>query len=79
MDGQSFWKVSAVPSIVAKLKRRMQEFDPSQLELEAPWETWEADAKYRDAQRGALKARIDQANAIYDDLVKRTATSSDRQ
>ncbi|MBI4166189.1 MAG: CehA/McbA family metallohydrolase [Acidobacteria bacterium] len=81
VDGQSFWKRSEVPSIVAKLKSQMQEIlRPNPLETEATegYETQETFAKYWDAQQGLLKERIDQANAIYDDLVRRAAAPSDQ-
>lgn len=79
VDGQHFWKRSEVPSIVAKLKSTMEEiFSPNQLEMTEPWEAGEPFTRYWKAQQGALKERIDQANALYDDLVRRAARSADQ-
>lgn len=74
VDGQSFWKPTAVPTIVAKLKMAMRallsERHPEETES---WETRDIDQGHWSAQRGPLKARIDQAIALYDDLERRAA------
>lgn len=75
VDGQRFWKRSAVPAIAAKLKAQMREIlNPNQLETTEAWETREPFAKYWLEQQEALKERVHQANAIYDDLVKLAMT-----
>jgi len=81
VDGQRFWKPSAVPSIVAKLKSQMSEVlkpNPTE-EGGEEWLTMQAAVTQQwNAQWDALKARIDQASAIYDDLVKRALSSNER-
>lgn len=74
VDGESSWKPSAVPSIVARLKSQMQEIlELNPREGGAEWESYEPIKKHWGAQRGALEARIKQANVIYDDLESRAA------
>lgn len=82
VDGQSFWKPAAVPSIVAKLKGRMHELlGPWRAELLEAWETQRMDAEYWKPQQSALRERISQAASIYDELERRAlageAASSD--
>jgi len=40
-----------------------------------PWEPRETDARYWNVQRSVLKERVAQANALYDELLKRSAAS----
>lgn len=76
VDGQSSWKPSDVPSIVAKLKSQMQEvLNSDQQETTEAWEAQEPFSRNWDAQQGLLRERIEQANAIYNDLAKRAAAS----
>ena len=77
VDGEGFWKRSEVPSIVAKLKQKMQELlSSNQVETCCePWEPRETDARYWNVQRSVLKERVAQANALYDELLKRSAAS----
>jgi hypothetical protein len=78
VDGQSFWKRSEVPSIVAMLKTKMQTvFQPSEADMEEGEEAQKAFAAYWEGQQGFLKARIERASAFYDELVRRDAASSD--
>jgi len=75
VDGQSFWKRAEVPSIVAKLKSQMQAIvAPNQLETTEAWEAQTPFSRYWEGQSGALKERIDRANAIYDELAKRASS-----
>jgi hypothetical protein len=74
VDGHSFWKAAAVPSIVGQMKRRMREvLGPRPPDETEEWETQEADAKYWDAEQEALTERIARADALYADLLKRAA------
>ncbi len=77
VDGESFWKPSEVPSIVAKLKEKMQEVlvKPRQPDTTEPWDTSEVFDKHWEAQQCLLRERIEQADAIYDELVKRAGRS----
>jgi hypothetical protein len=79
VDGQPFWKQSEVSSIVARLKASMAimlasevpEDDNEELESTKPLaEVWHTN-------EGMLKARVDQANAKLEELMKRAAGSSD--
>jgi hypothetical protein len=76
VDGEKFWKRSAVRSIVEKLKLRMQEiFTAGRLDGTDPYETRETFAKHWDTEQSALRERADQASAMYDDLVKGAAAA----
>jgi len=74
VDGQGFWKPSAVPSIVRGLK-----LDLEKLVAPETWEKpeWGGASEYTtttllwDSQKGLLKQRIDQVMPIYEDLVNR--------
>jgi hypothetical protein len=75
VDGNSFWKPSEVPSIVAKLKGAVRGIlGPRTPEGTEPWETQEVDAKYWDIEQPLLKDRVAEAVARYDALVKRAAS-----
>jgi hypothetical protein len=77
VDGQSFWKPSAVPAIVAGLKSKMQEaLKPNQTEpnweCESPWPTA---ANNWNEQMSALEKRISKATALYDALARSAKTA----
>lgn len=76
VDGQTFWKPAEVPAIAARLKKKMREFlEARRPERTESWETEQVENRYRDAQQPLLRERIGQANAMYDDLAKRAASS----
>lgn len=79
VDGKSFWKPAVVPAIVAKLKAGMQHLlEPREPEGTEYWETQDVDTEHWAAQQAPLRQRIEQAGAIYDELVKRAAMAADR-
>jgi hypothetical protein len=72
VDGQSFWKPSAVPAIVAQLRHELREVlkPPSeQLQVET-WDAQDQDPKYWQAQEPFLRRRVEEANLLYDRLVR---------
>lgn len=77
VDGQSFWKPSAVPEIVSKLKSRMLEIlSPDAPETTEAYEAQKPFSKYWEEQKDLLKQRVDQANAVYDDLLARATAGT---
>lgn len=74
VDGRSFWKPSAVPGIVARLKEDLQKVlvppqdyaDPIEM-----WDTHDADLKQWEAQQELLQQRVQRARDAYDDLARR--------
>lgn len=79
VDGQRFWKPSVMPGIVARMKAPMQELlETGPRETNActqGWYTQEKVLEYWKEQKAALKQRIDQASALYDDLLRRAAAN----
>lgn len=78
VDGQGFWKPSAVPQIVERLKKSLEralvpesEHPQECCEL---WDTQEPTQRSWDAQKGPLKQRIEQVIPIYDRLVSQAKT-----
>jgi len=77
VNGDNFWKRSAVRGIVAKMKGKMEEIF-AQPEGDFTWEVGMGGefVEHWNAQRSALRQRVDQAEAEYDDLLKRVAESA---
>jgi hypothetical protein len=80
VDGQPFWKTAAVPDLVKEQRQLLQDLvnapvDPMG-DLEA-WETVDVLARQWERQRFLLRARVEQADAKYADILKRvTGTTS---
>ena len=79
VDGQPFWKTAAVPELVKEQRQLLQDLlngpvDPMG-DLEA-WETVDLLARQWERQRFLLRARVDQADAKYADILKRVSGST---
>lgn len=70
VNDQSFWKPSAAPAIVFKLKQDLLQPLSEQDEIET-WDTHDPDSKVWKSQRPLLQARVAQAAALYDNLLQR--------
>jgi len=71
VNGQSFRKLSAVPTIVTELKQELHDLlkPPSeQFEIES-WDTQDPDSKYWNSQRALLEKRVAEVTALYDELL----------
>jgi len=76
VDGQTFWKPSAVPSIVARMKTDLQKVLVSPRENpdpDEPWDRAEPDMATWDVQKVFLEQKVAQATALYDKLSSRAA------
>jgi hypothetical protein len=79
VDGEPFWKTAAVPQLVKEQRQYLQELlnapvDPMG-DLEA-WETVDVLARQWERQRFLLRARVDQADAKYLEILKRVSGST---
>jgi hypothetical protein len=79
VDGQPFWKSAAVPELVKEQRQLLQDLlnapvDPMG-DLEA-WETVDLLARQWERQRFLLRARVDQADARYLEILKRVSGST---
>lgn len=79
VDGQPFWKTSAVPELVKEQRQYLQELltapvDPMG-DLEA-WETVDVLARQWERQRFLLRPRVDQADAKYQSILKQASGST---
>jgi hypothetical protein len=79
VDGQPFWKTAAVPDLVKEQRQLLQDLvnapvDPMG-DLEA-WETVDVLARQWERQRFLLRARVDQADAKYADILRRVSGST---
>lgn len=71
VDGQPFWKPSAVPKIVEGLKTDMQKMiNADRVEVEN-WDTDEPDGKTWPILKPLLEKRVDEVTLLYDALVKK--------
>jgi hypothetical protein len=74
VDGQPFWNPRAVPQRVKEQKQHLQDLLTAQVDpmgdLEA-WETVDVLARQWERQRNQLRARVDEADAKYNDILKR--------
>jgi hypothetical protein len=75
VDGQSFWKPSAVPSIVQRLKEDMANLMAPETGDGEETGTRETAVTLWDLQKDLLKKRIDEVMPIYDDLVAKATTA----
>ena len=74
VDGKSFWKPSAVPSIVEALKGFMAmviNLPPGTIPPPEPWESREQTISLWPSQKLLLQQRIDEVIPFYDDLAER--------
>lgn len=72
VDGQSFWKPSAVSAIVGRLKQQMEQLMAAETGIETQnWETREPTLRLWGSQKVLIKQRIDQVMPIYEQLVER--------
>lgn len=75
VDDEPTWKAEAVPSIVAELRGRVQRIltDPIDTPIAGnePWETRLTLADQWLLQQPMLKARVDAADALYQQLLDR--------
>ena len=79
VDGQPFWKTAAVPELVKQQRQLLQDLlnapvDPMG-DLEA-WETVDVLARQWERQRFLLRARVEQADARYVEILKRASGST---
>ena len=74
VDGQPFWNPRNVPQRVKEQKQHLQDLLTAQVDpmgdLEA-WETVDVLARQWERQRNQLRARVEEADAKYDDILKR--------
>jgi hypothetical protein len=71
VDGQSFWKPSAVPSIVQDLKQGLAKLTAPETSEEEEWDLRETTQRLWDSQKELLKQRVDHVMPIYDQLILR--------
>jgi hypothetical protein len=70
VDGRGFWKPSAVPGIVDRIKKDMEQLLAAETgEDTQNWETREPTLRLWDSQKELLKHRIDEVMPVYDALV----------
>lgn len=68
VDGERFWKRDAVPSIVARMKRKLQGvLESEQTEMTGGGEAF---ARHWDAQKSQLEQRVQKAEMAYDELAR---------
>lgn len=79
VDGQPFWKTAAIPELVKEQRQLLQDLVTAPVDpmgdLEA-WETVDVLARQWERQRFLLRARVDQADAKYADILKRASAST---
>lgn len=78
VDGQPFWKTSAVPQLVKEQRQHLQDLltapvDPM-TDLEA-WETVDVLSRQWERQRQQLRPRVSEAEAKYDAILRRATGS----
>ena len=79
VDGQGFWKPSAVPSIVQNLKKGLEKLTAPETGEEEEWGTRETTLLLWDSQKELLKHRIDQVMPIYDRLVAKAKAITEKR
>jgi hypothetical protein len=81
VDDQSFWKPSAVPAIVQRLKSAMEKLmEPETGDGGAEhWDTRGPTLESWDSQKGPLKERVDEVMLIYDDLVAKAIVTIEQR
>ena len=81
VDDEPFWKPEAVPELVALQRAQLQELMAARIvpddDLE-PWETRYLLLQQWERQRALLEPRVEEADALYRDLLERVQASSRR-
>lgn len=80
VDGQGFWKPTAVPTIVEHLRQSLaQLMVPKEAEEGGETGTLETTMTFWDSQKGLLKQRIDEVMPIYDELVAKAKMAIEKR
>jgi hypothetical protein len=78
VNGEGFWKPSAVPAIVRGLKQDLEKVMAPETGEAEEWGAREIARKLWEPQKGLLKQRVDQVMPVYDRLISQAELAMQR-